>query len=396
MVNYCQFLKNIMAKDKKTLNLRRYYEAFGVDLPVAFYALALEWFGKDAITGYSEEEKRQVPLSILSVKISPEDEVHGVIDGVRIENPDFNGIFHIGSYRIQCEISEQFADRANQFLNEIEARLAQQSIYKSRAFTVRGDFLDLSHVSHSPVVFNEEVLQELNEHIWTLITEREACSKIGIKFRRKVLLSGPFGAGKTQIALITALRAVQNGITFLWMPPTHVLESEKLRDTIQLARKLQPTLIFIEDIDYEQRKSTQDTLNRILSEFDGVGSKSDQIVVLMSTNYQDRIHGALQRPGRIDHIITVGKLTGDDIRRLIEQQIPFDVMDSTGINWDNITENCRDFPPAFVVEVCISAKLAMLSRGQKNVSEDMLVKAAKQLRPQFNACQKAISDGQYL
>src|SRR3981189_1044271 len=86
-------------------------------------------------------------------------------------------------------------------------------------------------------------------------------------------------------------------------------------DAVVVARKVPPSIIFIDEIDTIGRSRAsalavgghderEQTLNQILTEMDGF-SGSGGVVVLAATNRPDVLDPALLRPGRFDRTITV-------------------------------------------------------------------------------------------
>merc|ERR1719192_3255441 len=123
----------------------------------------------------------------------------------------------------------------------------------------------------------------------------------GIPYKRSYLFHGVPGSGKT--SLITALAGkLQRNVCFL--SAHHPAFSE---DAMKRAMSRLPddAFLILEDIDslFNQRNSMNNrsplTFTSLLNCLDGIGHATGQIVI-MTTNYVDRLDEALIRAGRAD------------------------------------------------------------------------------------------------
>jgi cell division protease FtsH len=141
--------------------------------------------------------------------------------------------------------------------------------------------------------------------------------KMGGKLPKGILLVGPPGTGKTLLARAVAGEAQ---VPFFSISGSEFIEmfvgvgASRVRDMFDNAKKEQPAIIFIDELDAIGRArgtgvggghdEREQTLNQILSEMDGFSSR-ESVIVLAATNRPDVLDQALIRPGRFDRQITL-------------------------------------------------------------------------------------------
>lgn len=175
--------------------------------------------------------------------------------------------------------------------------------------TLRVTFADVAGI--------DEVEDEINE-IVDFLKHPDKYAALGARAPKGVLLSGSPGTGKTLLARATAGEA---GVPFFSASASEFIEmivgvgAQRVRELFEEARKVAPSIIFIDEIDTIGRArggsramgghdEREQTLNQILTEMDGF-SGSEGVVVLAATNRPDVLDPALLRPGRFDRTIQV-------------------------------------------------------------------------------------------
>ena len=171
-------------------------------------------------------------------------------------------------------------------------------------------------VRFSDVAGAEEEKEELAEIVEFLKSPKKF-SSLGARIPSGVLLVGPPGTGKTLFAKAVAGEA---GVPFFSVSGSDFVEmyvgvgAKRVRDLFDMAKKSQPCIIFIDEIDAVGRRrgaglggghdEREQTLNQILVQMDGFES-NDGIIVMAATNRADILDPALLRPGRFDRQINV-------------------------------------------------------------------------------------------
>ena len=171
-------------------------------------------------------------------------------------------------------------------------------------------------VRFADVAGAEEEKEELQEVVEFLKTPKKF-SDLGARIPRGVLLVGPPGTGKTLFAKAVAGEA---GVPFFSVSGSDFVEmyvgvgASRVRDLFDMAKKNQPCIIFIDEIDAVGRRrgaglggghdEREQTLNQILVQMDGFET-NEGVIVMAATNRADILDPALLRPGRFDRQIHV-------------------------------------------------------------------------------------------
>ncbi|HIU91724.1 MAG TPA: ATP-dependent zinc metalloprotease FtsH [Candidatus Limenecus avicola] len=171
-------------------------------------------------------------------------------------------------------------------------------------------------VTFKDVAGIDEEKQELEE-IVDFLKNGEKYIKLGAKIPKGVLLVGVPGTGKTLMAKAVAGEA---GVPFFSISGSDFVEmfvgvgASRVRDLFEQAKKHQPYIIFIDEIDAVGRQrgagmggghdEREQTLNQLLVEMDGFDENTN-IIVIAATNRPDILDNALLRPGRFDRQIVV-------------------------------------------------------------------------------------------
>jgi cell division protease FtsH len=168
-------------------------------------------------------------------------------------------------------------------------------------------------VTFADIAGVDEAKAELQE-IVEFLRAPKPFQALGAQVPKGVLLHGPPGTGKTLLAKAVANESgaqffAQSAASFVEMFAG--LGAARIRRLFAIARKHEPAIIFIDELDAVGGRRGMDisgekdqTLNQLLVEMDGFSS-SGRVVVIAASNLLDKLDPALLRPGRFDRQVFV-------------------------------------------------------------------------------------------
>jgi ATP-dependent metalloprotease len=174
----------------------------------------------------------------------------------------------------------------------------------------------------------DEVRQEI-EQLIKMIKDPKKYIDAGAKLHKGILLCGKPGTGKT---LIARAIAGESGVNFLSLTGSDFDEifvgvgAARIRKLFQFAKKNQPCIIFIDEIDSLLTKSrrmalehssSRATINQFLAEMDGF-EKLEQVFLIGATNHEKDLDPAAIRPGRFDKRIHINVPDEDGRKKIID------------------------------------------------------------------------------
>ncbi|MFJ9178620.1 ATP-dependent zinc metalloprotease FtsH [Streptomyces sp. NPDC102360] len=237
----------------------------------------------------------------------------------------------------------------------------------------------------------DEVKGELDDVV-DFLKNPQDYRAMGAKMPRGVLLAGPPGTGKTLLARAVAGEA---GVPFFSASASEFIEmivgvgASRVRELFAEARKVAPSIIFIDEIDTIGRArgggggmgghdEREQTLNQILTEMDGF-SGSEGVIVIAATNRADVLDPALTRPGRFDRMVTVSPPDRDgreSILKIHTRDIPL----APDVDLTQVARTTPGMTGADLANLTNEAALLAVKRKEKQVGQSELSEALEKVQ----------------
>ncbi|MER7464583.1 ATP-dependent zinc metalloprotease FtsH [Streptomyces sp. NPDC097981] len=226
----------------------------------------------------------------------------------------------------------------------------------------------------------DEVKGELNDVV-DFLGNPQQYRALGARMPGGVLLAGPPGTGKTLLARAVAGEA---GVPFFSASASEFIEmivgvgASRVRELFSEARKVAPSIVFIDEIDTIGRArgggaalgghdEREQTLNQILTEMDGF-SGSEGVIVIAATNRPDVLDPALTRPGRFDRTVSVSppdRAGREAILRIHTRDIPL----AADADLGRVARTTPGMTGADLANLANEAALLAVKRKQSQVTQ---------------------------
>ncbi|KAJ9549676.1 hypothetical protein OSB04_022219 [Centaurea solstitialis] len=205
--------------------------------------------------------------------------------------------------------------------------------------------------------------------------------------QKGVLLYGPPGTGKTMLAKAIAK---ESGAVFINVRVSNLMskwfgDSQKLVSAVfSLAYKLQPAIIFIDEVDgfLGQRRSTDsEVITNMKTEFmtlwDGFNTDQNaRVMVLAATNRPSELDEAILR--RLPMTFEIGKPGQSDRAKILKVILKGERIDEN-IDFDYIASLCGGFTGSDLVELCKQAAYSPLTEFLQDEKDGKQVSAPRPL-----------------
>lgn len=256
------------------------------------------------------------------------------------------------------------------------------------------------NVSFKDVGGMVEAKKELEE-IVDFLKHPQKYKKVGARTPKGVLLVGPAGTGKTLLARAVAGEA---NVQFLSIAGSEFMEmlvgvgASRVRDLFQTAKKIAPSIIFIDEIDAIGRTRSRNsmsshdereqTLNQILVEMDGF-TPNDNVIVMAATNRGDMLDPALVRPGRFDRRVQVSLPDLEERKYILKihaQNKPF----AKDLDWEKAAKRTVGFSGADLENMLNEAAIAVARSSRQEITLEDIEEASMKVK--YGPSKKRLQD----
>lgn len=271
-----------------------------------------------------------------------------------------------------------------------QARGAQDNIFSFGQSKAKLYSKDTPKVGFDDVAGVDEAKQELTE-IVDFLKNPAKYRAIGARTPKGVLMIGPAGTGKTLLARATAGEA---GVPFFSMAGSEFMEmlvgvgASRVRDLFNTAKKSQPAIIFIDEIDAIGRQrgagfmgghdEREQTLNQILVEMDGF-TPNEQLIVMAATNRPDVLDPALVRPGRFDRRVALELPDVEGRKEILAIHAKGKPIEDK-VDWNRVAKRTVGFSGADLENMLNEAAIRAARNNKKKVDMSDLEEASTKVK----------------
>lgn len=248
---------------------------------------------------------------------------------------------------------------------------------------------DKDSITFKDVAGVKEAKEELAEVVEFLKNPKKF-QDLGAKIPRGVLMIGAPGSGKTLLARAVAGEAQ---VPFFHVSASEFVEmfvgvgASRVRDLFALAKKMSPSIIFIDEIDAVGRErgsgmggghdEREQTLNQILVEMDGF-DRSTNVIVIAATNRPDVLDQALLRPGRFDRRVALDLPSINDREEILKIHAQGKTL-GTNVNLRQVAERTPGFSGAELANLMNEAAILAARRSQKSINNTDILESIEKV-----------------
>jgi len=282
----------------------------------------------------------------------------------------------------------RLADELRALVDEAKSRLGTKQHKSPVPITVpRGELSELLCASYPKVMISDMVLSDaMRQRLLRILREYRQQHKLlshGLVPRRKLLLTGPPGSGKTMTAsalsgeLKLPLFVIQlDGLITRFMGET----AAKLRLVFEAMQRTTGIYLFDEfDAIGSERTIVNDVgeVRRILTSFLQLFDQDESnSLIVAATNHGEVLDRALFR--RFDDVIEYSLPTSELAREMLRNRLS--TFDTRGVDWDRVLASTEGLSYADITRACEDAAKESILEGSPVVRTECILNAIGERR----------------
>ena len=268
------------------------------------------------------------------------------------------------------------------FIDDLEKDFYSRGPLNGAFFDLKYNFIERDANIDSLLAWDPEVKDTLWNDVITFQKAMPKLKELGLANSRGIILAGPPGTGKTMIA---KWLAAHSDITCILISAEMITGRQDIKKCYELARKVSPTLLIIEDIDtagaLDRRASDHPLLGEFLQSMDGV-VPNHGVITVATTNHSNKIDPAIaDRPGRFDRIVEVGLPDKEQRFHILHHHLkPMNVAPTVNRGViERLAKTSDGLTGAWLREVVQSALIASIAEERDIITKDDLTASLKDI-----------------
>lgn len=302
-----------------------------------------------------------------------------VVDGffnINVDNiPMIIGITCGGSRcyaNIWCD--KENANAGQELFEELKDNIVSLPFLKNEKLLMtkrnRIKFLKYPKMKRDKLILPEKVWKSLDRNLFFVAKNEKKIKESNLDWRRGILIWGKPGTGKTLFGRILCNEI--EDMTVLWVTPRCIDDESDVSKLFEMARKLSPTVVFMEDLDFfaasRDSHGPSYILGELLNQLDGL-SPNDGVFVIGTTNKPGILDKAIaSRPARFDVKLEFELPSRQDR----ETMYRLFLRDKSGIDYTNIAMKSDRLTGSHIKETVVRGVLSTLHDPSIDLEEAII------------------------